>query len=100
MFVNLLYSFIQKFYHLWHSSLNAHLELDTHAESAWASLHVQLGHGPLHHQQPVPVRVPGGACLRRREKRAAARKKAEQVAKAAADSEASKKLEKNNCCCC
>ena len=74
MLVTELDSFVQKFYHLWHSGLDAHLNLHTHAGNAWVSLHLQLGRapGPLHYHQPVPKRV-GGARLRRKEKRAAAR---------------------------
>ena len=89
MLVTELDSFVQKFYHMWHSGLDAHLDLHTHAGNAWVSLHVQLGqaHGPLH-PKPVPKRV-GGARLRRKEKRAAARKKAEDE-KVTNESETSK----------
>ena len=81
MVVTELDSFVQKFHQLWNAGLNAHLNLDAHAGNAWVSLHLQLGHapGPLHHHQPVPTFVPGGARIRRREKRAAARKNAEEL---------------------
>ena len=85
MVVTELDSFVRKFHQLWNTGLNAHLNLDAHAGNAWVSLHLQLGHapGPLHHHQPVPTFVPGGARIRWREKRAAARKSAEEATKAA-----------------
>ena len=50
-------SFVQKFKQLWHSGVDAHLDLHTHAGQAWVHLHVRLGQapGPLHlHPQPQP----------------------------------------------
>ena len=86
-------TFIQKFKHLWHSGVNCHLDVHTHAGQAWASLHVQLGHapGPLHHQLP-PHFPPSSRSKnspsrqRRRARRAAERKdKAEEASKVVAE---------------
>ena len=79
-------SFIQKFKHLWHSGLNAHLDVRTHAGEAGVSLHVQLGHapGPLHHptSPPSPRSKNSPSRQRRRARRAAARtEKAEEASK-------------------
>ena len=71
-------TFIRKFNQLWQAGLTAHLDLDTHAGSAWVGLRVQLGHvapGPLHqpvHQQQ-PFRKVSPSRERRRARRLAAR---------------------------
>ena len=81
MVVTELDTFVQKFHQLWNAGLNAHLNLDTHAGSAWVSLHVQLGHlpGPPHLQPhppfyPVAKKVASPSRQRRQDRRAAARK--------------------------
>ena len=70
-------SFVHKFHHLWRSGLTAHLNLETHAGEAWASIRVQLGHDPgRQHQQvhdPFQHRHRGPAYYRRQAKRKAAR---------------------------
>ena len=79
-------SFIQKFKHLWHSGVNAHLDVNTHAGHAWVHLHVQLGQapGPLHPQayQPHHRKKDSPSRQRRRARRAEGRqnkKPAEEV---------------------
>ena len=95
MYCSELDSFILKFKHLWHSGVNAHLDVRTHAGNAWVSLHVQLGHapGPLHHQL-YPTSAPSSRSKnspsrqRRRARREAARKeKAEEAVKITATNE-------------
>ena len=39
-------TFISKFYQLWHSGHEAHLDIDTKAGQAWVGLRVHLGHAP------------------------------------------------------
>ena len=43
MFVTELDNFVRKFHQLWNDGLTAHLDLDTHAGTAWVGLRVQLG---------------------------------------------------------
>ena len=72
-------SFVKKFYQLWNAGLNAHLDLDTHAGSAWVGLRVQLGHAPgdfhqhLRHPFPHNRKQENPSRQRRRARRAAAR---------------------------
>ena len=79
MAVTELDTFIKKFNQLWQAGLTAHLDLDTHAGSAWVGLRVQLGHvspGPLHHQahqQHQAFRRVSPSRERRRARRLAAR---------------------------
>ena len=90
-------SFIQKFKQLWHSGVNCHLDVHTHAGQAWARLHVQLGHapGPLHcqlppHFPPSPRSKNTPSRQRRRARRAAERnEKAEEASKKVAEKEQS-----------
>jgi len=72
-------TFICKFHQLWQCGQTAHLDLDTHAGTAWVGLRVQLGHHPpaplyhhpgYHHPQHVPRASPSRE--RRRKRRAAA----------------------------
>ena len=79
MDISELDTFIQKFKQLWHSVVDAHLDLHTHAGQAWVNLHVRLGHapGPLHLQPqsnlpPKPKSRNSPSRQRRRAKRAAA----------------------------
>ena len=86
-------TFIQKFKDLWHSGVDAHLDVHTHAGQAWVSLHVRLGHapGPLHpqvhpHFPPTPRSKNSSSRQRRRARRAAARRKqAEEASNAATE---------------
>ena len=88
-------SFILKFKHLWHSGVNCHLDVHSHAGQAWANLNVQLGHapGPLHHQLPPhfptsPRSKNTPSRQRRRARRAAQRKeKAEEASKEVTEKE-------------
>ena len=78
MTITELDTFIRKFNQLWQAGLTAHLDLDTHAGSAWVGLRVQLGHvapGPLHqvHQQHQAFRRVSPSRERRRARRLAAR---------------------------
>ena len=73
-------TFIKKFYQLWNAGLTAHLDVNTHAGTAWVGLRVQLGHapGPPHHPpQPHALqaqkKVASPSRQRRRARRAAAR---------------------------
>ena len=78
MVVTELDSFIRKFHQLWQAGLTAHLDLDTHAGTAWVGVCVQLGH-----QVPGPPPQPhqtSSSRDRRRARRLAARKQAERVA--------------------
>ena len=50
MLVTKLYTFLQKSHQLWSAGHSAHLNLETHAWSAWDGLRLQLGHAPV---QPV-----------------------------------------------
>ena len=74
-------TFVRKFYQLWKAGRTAHLDLDTHAGSAWVGLRLQLGHdvpGPLHHQvhpSDQAFRRVSPSRLRRRAQRLAAREK-------------------------
>ena len=79
-------SFFLKLKHLWHSGVNAHLDVNTHAGHAWVHLHVQLGQapGPLHPQayQPHHRKKDSPSRQRRRARRAEGRqnkKPAEEV---------------------
>ena len=79
-----LETFVKKFEQLWHSGLNAHLDLDTQAGNAWVGLRVQLGHapGPLHDPFPSANErmTESPSRKRRRTRREAARnKKTDQV---------------------
>ena len=88
MFITELDSFVGKFQQLWKDGVTAHLDLDTHAGSAWVGLRVHLGHvppGPPHHTAPQgsvypPPRHVSPSRQRRRARREAERKKkAEEV---------------------
>ena len=71
-------SFVHKFKHLWHSGVNAHLDVHTHAGQAWVSLHAHLGQAPNpSHQQVHPShgRKDSPSRQRRRARRAEERKK-------------------------
>ena len=76
-------SFIQKFKHLWHSGVNAHLDVNTHAGHAWVHLHVQLGQapGPLHPVFPPKRKKHSPSRERHRARRAEARQKQAEEAK-------------------
>ena len=81
-------SFIWKFNQLWKAGLTAHLDLDTHAGSAWVGLRVQLGHvppGPLYQQvhQHQYFRTVGQSRQRRRARRLAERENSSTAAAAA-----------------
>ena len=81
MVVTELDSFIRKFHQLWQAGLTAHLDLDTHAGTAWVGLRVQLGHqvpGPP--PQQVHPHQASSSRDRRRARRLAARKQADRVA--------------------
>ena len=76
MFVTELDSFLKKFYQLWSAGQSAHLDVETHAGSAWVGLSVQLGHVPFlppQHFQPKKKSV-SPSRLRRRARRSAERK--------------------------
>ena len=79
-------SFIRKFHQLWNAGFTAHLDLDTHAGSAWVGLRVQLGHseGTLH-PPPHHPRQRGPSYRRRQERR--------QAVRAAADSDSASSTE-------
>ena len=87
MFITELDSFIGKFQQLWNNGVTAHLDLDTHAGSAWVGLRVHLGNVPPgpHHTAPYgpaypPPRHVTPSRHRRRARREAARnKKAEEA---------------------
>ena len=68
-------SFVRKFKHLWHSGVDAHLDVHTHAGQAWVGLHVQLGQAPGH-LHPHVRKNTSPAKLRRRQRREAARAEA------------------------
>ena len=70
-------SFILKFKSLWHSGIDAHLDVDTHAGQAWVGLRVGLGH--LHHHH-VQRKKESPSRQRRRARRAEARRLAAEVA--------------------
>ena len=87
-------SFIWKFNQLWKAGITAHLDLDTHAGSAWVGLRVQLGHvapGPLHQQvyQHQSFHKAGPSRQRRRARRLAAREKMSTAAAAGKAAEGS-----------
>ena len=68
-------TFICKFYQLWQCGHTAHLDLDTHAGTAWVGLRVQLGHdppGPVYHHQHQHIPRASSSRERRRARRAAA----------------------------
>ena len=72
-------TFICNFHQLWQCGQTAHLDLDTHAGTAWVGLRVQLGHhppAPLYHHPGYhhPQHVPRASLSRerRRKRRAAA----------------------------
>ena len=74
-------SFVRKFHQLWNHGITAHLDLDTHAGSAWVGLRVHLGHvpGPPCHSvtpgQVYPKKHVSPSRQRRRARREAARSK-------------------------
>ena len=74
-------SFIFKFKQLWHSGIDAHLDIETHAGQAWVGLRCRLGQppGPIHqpHFPSTPRMNSSPSRQRRRARRAAARKDAE-----------------------
>ena len=93
MYCSELDSFVQKFKHLWHSGVNAHLDVHTHAGQAWVSLHVQLGQapGPVHPVFPPKRKKHSPSRERRRARRAEARQKqAEEALDKAKENEAVK----------
>ena len=76
-------TFISKFYQLWHSGHEAHLDLDTKAGQAWVGIRVRLGHapGPLHQQENfhLPQRTRNSPSRqRRRVKHAAERQEKDE----------------------
>ena len=86
-------SFVLKLKHLWHSGVNAHLDVHTHAGQAWVHLHVQLGQapGPLHPVFPPRRKKHSPSRERRRARRAEARhKQAEEALDKAKENEAAK----------
>ena len=83
MYVTEVDSFVQKFHQLWKAGVTAHLDLNTHAGTAWVGLRVQLGQvpGPVHRQGNRPQQQRRGpAYQRRQERRQAARAAAEVIA--------------------
>ena len=75
-------SFIYKFYQLWNSGVNAHLDIDTHAGEAWVGLRVRLGHAPFPHhvnQFDLPRNRDSPSRQRRRVRRAAEREQGHHV---------------------
>ena len=70
-------SFVRKFKHLWHSGVDAHLDVHTHAGQAWVwvGLRVQLGQAPGH-VHPHVRKNTSPAKQRRRQRREAARAEA------------------------
>ena len=100
MFYAELDSFVHKFKHLWHSGVNAHLDVHTHAGQAWVSLHAHLGQAPspsYHQVYPSHRRKETPSRQRRRARRAEERKKkAEEAPKKATenvDTEAAKAIQ-------
>ena len=87
MFPTELDSFVRKFHQLWSHGITAHLDLDTHAGSAWVGLRVHLGHvpGPPHGPvYPSPHKhVPPSRQRRRARPEAERKKKSEEADKGA-----------------